>query len=105
MRRLVVALVAVGVVTLAASAALAGDPAPTRVNGVVNPAVGQVVARLEQLPDGSCDLGADGITLTATPEDDTAPLAVEVGPDCVVTVVAAKDAVEAPGGQTVEATP
>jgi hypothetical protein len=103
--KLLAALAIAGCVVLAATSALAGDPAPTNVNGHLNPAVGQVVARLAVAPDGSCELGADGITLTASPEDDAAGLAVEVDEACVVRVVAAKEAVEAPGGQTVEATP
>jgi hypothetical protein len=98
-------LVAVGVITLAGSAALAGDPPPRSVNDIESPQIGQVVARLAVNDDGSCELGADGITLTASPEDDAAPLAVEVDEACVVRVVPAKESVEAPGGQTVEATP
>jgi hypothetical protein len=101
--KLLVALIVAGAVTLTASQVLASDPPPRSVNGVTNPQVGDVVARLAVNDDGSCDLGADGITLTAS--DGAAPLAVEVDEACVVRVVAAKDAVEAPGGQTVEATP
>jgi hypothetical protein len=89
-------------VVLAGSAALAGDPAPTNVNGHVDPQIGDVVGQAKLLPDGSCELPAEGITIEAGEDSPT----VEFTDDCAVVYVGdTPPPSTAPGGQTAPALP